>query len=94
MLTAKAINAEKRADRPRKLVDGRGLWLKVSSAGAKRWRVRYAFAGKGKRTRVGTLPKSRLPMRERSATHCCISTLAFAIRSAPFRWWIGSKTHI
>ena len=54
-LTDAAIRAAKRADKPR-LPDGGGLYLEVSPAGGKLWRLKYRFGGIEKRLALGAYP--------------------------------------
>ena len=55
-LTDVKIRALKAADRPYKATDDRGLYLEVTSNGAKLWRYRYRFLGKDKRIALGCYP--------------------------------------
>lgn len=43
-------------DKPYRLYDGGGLYLEVTPAGAKYWRLKYRFAGKEKRLALGVYP--------------------------------------
>jgi len=52
-------NAEKR-EKDYKLADGGGLYLYVTSKGAKSWRLKYRFAGKEKRLVFGRYPDLKL----------------------------------
>ena len=56
MLTAAAIRNAQPGPKPRKLVDGRGLYLEVSPKGGKWWRLKYRFHGKEKRLSLGVYP--------------------------------------
>ena len=49
-----AIRKTKPADKPQRLPDGGGLYLEVSPAGGKWWRLKYRFDGKEKRISLGT----------------------------------------
>ncbi len=55
-LTDTAIRTAKPAIKPRKLFDGGGLYLEVSPAGGKWWRLKYRFNGKEKRLSLGVYP--------------------------------------
>jgi integrase len=59
-LTDTAIRAAKPSDKPRKLSDGAGLYLEISPAGGKWWRLKYRFGGKEKRISLGTYPDTGL----------------------------------
>lgn len=55
-LTDAAIRAAKPGDKARKLFDGEGLYLEVSPAGGRWWRLKYRWAGREKRLSLGTYP--------------------------------------
>jgi integrase len=55
-LTNIAIRNAKSADKPARLFDGGGLYLEVSIAGTKLWRLKYRFDGKEKRLSLGIYP--------------------------------------
>ncbi|THF64246.1 tyrosine-type recombinase/integrase [Pseudothauera rhizosphaerae] len=55
-LTDTAIRAAKPAEKPVKLFDEKGLYLELSPAGGKWWRLKYRFGGKEKRISLGTYP--------------------------------------
>jgi integrase len=55
-LTATEVKQAKPGPRDRKLADGGGLFLLVTSNGGKRWRFKYRFAGKEKLLALGTYP--------------------------------------
>lgn len=55
-LTDKTIQKAKQAARPQRLFDGGGLYLEVSPAGGKWWRLKYRIAGKEKRVSLGVYP--------------------------------------
>lgn len=59
-LTDTAIRNAKPADKPRRLFDGGGLYLEVSPAGGKWWRLKYRHGGKEKRLSLGTYPDTGL----------------------------------
>lgn len=56
MLTDIKIKAAKPTDRIYKVYDADGLYLEVPPQGKKRWRLKYAFAGKERRISLGTYP--------------------------------------
>jgi integrase len=56
MLTESAIRNAKRGAKPRRLYDNAGLYLEVSPAGGKLWRLKYRHAGKEKRLALGVYP--------------------------------------
>jgi integrase len=56
MLTDAAIKAAKPAPKPYKLTDQAGLYLQVTSAGSKLWRMRYEFHRKEKLLSFGPYP--------------------------------------
>lgn len=45
-----------KTDVPRKIFDGRGLYLEVTAAGSRLWRMKYRYAGKEKRISLGVYP--------------------------------------
>lgn len=55
-LTDTQIRKAKPADKPYKLTDGGGLYLAVSPAGSKVWRLRYEIEGKEKLLTIGHYP--------------------------------------
>ena len=56
MLTATAIRNAQPGLKPRKIFDGRGLYLEVSPKGGKWWRLKYRFHGQEKRLSLGVYP--------------------------------------
>lgn len=56
-LTDTAIRNAKPADKPVKLFDGSGLFLLITPAGQKYWRLKYRFAGKEKLLALGVYPE-------------------------------------
>ncbi len=68
-LTDTAIRNAKPSAKPAKLYDGGGLYLEVSPAGGKWWRIKYRFDGKEKRLSLGVYPDVSLKdARERRDT--------------------------
>ena len=59
-LTDTAIRKAKPADKIQRLFDGGGLYLEITTTGAKLWRQKYRFAGKEKRLAHGTYPEVTL----------------------------------
>lgn len=55
-LTHAQITQVKPADKNKKLFDGGGLYLEVTTTGAKYWRLKYRFAGKENRLSMGVFP--------------------------------------
>ncbi len=55
-LTDTAIRRAKPADKPVRLFDGGGMYLEVSPAGSKLWRLKYRVAGREKRLALGIYP--------------------------------------
>ncbi|AGW91757.1 integrase [Ralstonia pickettii DTP0602] len=51
-----AIKASKDADKPLKLFDGGGLFLLITPAGGRYWRLKYRMAGKEKLLALGVYP--------------------------------------
>ena len=66
MLTDAAIRAAKPADKPYKLTDRAGLYLHVTPAGSKLWRLRYEFGRKEKLLSIGPYPDVSLATGTRS----------------------------
>lgn len=56
MLTDTEIRKAKPGDKPRKLTDGRGLYLLLTPHGGRWWRFKYQFAGKEKLLSLGVYP--------------------------------------
>jgi integrase len=56
MLTQKRIDAAKPRTKPYKLPDGRGLYLLISPAGGRLWRLRYRHAGRESMVGLGAFP--------------------------------------
>lgn len=55
-LTAIQVDRAKPADKPRKLTDGRGLFLLIHPNGGKYWRYDYSISGRRKTLSLGTYP--------------------------------------
>ena len=66
-LTDTEIRTAKCAEKPRKLFDGGGLYLEVSPAGGKWWRLKYRFGDKEKRFSLGVYPDVPLKRSARAA---------------------------
>lgn len=67
-LTDTSIRNSKPRAKPFKLADGKGLFLQVTPAGSKRWRIKYRFEGKEKLLSLGIYPETSLAKaRERCA---------------------------
>jgi len=56
-LTNVDIKNAKPRDKSYRLYDQRGLYLEVTPAGGKLWRLKYRFGGKEKRLAIGPYPK-------------------------------------
>lgn len=66
MLTETAIRAIKPAEKPRKLSDGGGLHLLITSQGTRLWRIHYRYGGKQQTLSLGRYPDVPLKLaRER-----------------------------
>jgi len=59
-LTDTAIRKIKPTNKAQRLFDGGGLYLEVSPAGGKWWRLKYRHGGKEKRLSLGTYPDTGL----------------------------------
>ena len=59
-LTDTAIKQAKAKDKPYRLADGGGMYLEVTPAGSKYWRLKYRYAGKEKRLALGVYPSVSL----------------------------------
>ena len=55
-LTDTAIRKAKYPQEKNKLFDGGGLYIELSPAGGKWWRLKYRFGGKEKLLSLGTYP--------------------------------------
>ena len=60
MLTDNAIKNLKPAKKALRSFDTQGLYIEVSPAGGKWWRLKYRFAGKEKRLSLGVYPEITL----------------------------------
>lgn len=60
MLTDTKIRAFKTPEKTKKVFDGDGLYLELSPAGGKWWRLKYYHLGKEKRLSLGTYPTCSL----------------------------------
>jgi Arm DNA-binding domain len=58
--TARAVDTAKPRDKLYKLSNQNGLYLEVSTAGGKSFRLKYRFAGKENRLTIGTYPEITL----------------------------------
>jgi integrase len=68
VLTENELRSLKPAARPYRRFAGDGLYIEVSPAGSRLWRLKYRFAGKEKRIALGTYPDTTLKMaRQRAA---------------------------
>lgn len=68
MLTDSQIRNAKPSDRPRKLTDGRGLYLLLMPNGGRYWRFNYSFNGRSKTLALGVYPDVPL-VRARAQHH-------------------------
>ena len=59
-LTDALVKKAKPREKPVKLSDGKGMFLLVSPAGGKWWRLKYRFAGKEKQLALGVYPNVSL----------------------------------
>lgn len=59
-LTDLAIRTAKPGEKPRKLVDEKGMYILIQPTGAKLWRMNYRFDGKQKTLALGTYPETSL----------------------------------
>lgn len=59
-LTNIAINKASPKNKPYRLYDEKGLYLEVTPAGGKLWRLKYRFGGKEKRLAMGAYPEISL----------------------------------
>ena len=55
-LTDVSVRNAKPGEKPKKMFDGRGLYLEVSPKGGKWWRFKYRYGGKEKRLSLGVYP--------------------------------------
>lgn len=55
-LTDTQVRKAKPSEKPLRLFDGKGLYLEISPAGGKLWRLKYCFDGKEKRLSFGIYP--------------------------------------
>ena len=55
-LTDIVIRKAQPGEKPRKIFDGRGLYLEIAPQGGKWWRIKYRFEGKDRRISLGVYP--------------------------------------
>lgn len=67
-LTDLAIRNAQPKDKTYKLTDGKGLYLEITPAGRKWWRLKYRFDGKEKRLALGVYPEVPLAGRKDKKT--------------------------
>ena len=60
-LTDLSCKTAKPSEKPRKLYDGKGLYLEVMPSQSKYWRFKYRFGDKEKRLALGVYPEISLP---------------------------------
>jgi Arm DNA-binding domain len=60
MLSDVAVRQAKAKDKDYKLSDSEGLYLFVTKAGHRSWRLKYRFAGKERRLILGSYPEVSL----------------------------------
>ncbi|MDB2440692.1 integrase arm-type DNA-binding domain-containing protein [Luminiphilus sp.] len=61
-LTNVAINTAKPREKTYRLYDEKGLYLEITTKGAKLWRLKYRFSGKEKRLAIGPYPEISLKL--------------------------------
>ena len=66
-LTDVAIRNAKPGPKPCRMFDGGGLYLEISPAGGKLWRLKYRFGGKEKRLSLGAYPEVPLSQAAKDA---------------------------
>lgn len=66
-LTDTAIRNAKPGPKPYRMFDGGGLYLEVTPAGGKLWRLKYRFGGKEKRLSLGAYPEVPLSQTKKDA---------------------------
>ena len=76
-LTDFAIRNAKPGDRPQKLSDGGNLYLLVTPAGGKLWRLNYRYFGKQKTLSLGVYPDVTLANRSDQNVGTFAGTAAF-----------------
>lgn len=59
-LTNTTIKNAKPKDKPYRLYDEKGLYIEITPAGGKLWRLKYRYGGKEKRLAIGTYPEISL----------------------------------
>ena len=83
-LTNTQINQAKPEIKVRKLFDGGGLFLQVTPAGGKWWRLKYRFQGKEKLLSLGVYPEVTLKM-ARERRHEMKTLLANGVDPSEYR---------
>ena len=79
-LTDTAIRTAKPSEKARRLFDGRGMYLEVSPAGGKLWRLKYRFLGKEKRLSLGVYPDTGL---KDARAKCDAARICWPLASIP-----------
>ncbi|MGL4686411.1 MAG: Arm DNA-binding domain-containing protein [Commensalibacter sp.] len=60
MLTDTKIRSAKKKEKPYRLTDSKGLYIRVSISGSKNWYVRYIQNGKESQVAIGSYPDMTL----------------------------------
>jgi len=55
-LTDSIIKSTQPTARPKRISDGRGMYLEISPAGGRLWRLKFRYAGKERRMSLGIYP--------------------------------------
>ncbi|HAB37944.1 MAG TPA: integrase [Rhodobacteraceae bacterium] len=83
-LTNVAIDNAKSRDKNYRLYDEKGLYLEVTTAGGKLWRLKYRFGGKEKRLAIGSYPEIGLKL-AREARDSARSLLANGVDPSAYK---------
>ena len=71
-LTIVTINHAKPKGKTYRLYDEKGLYLEVTKAGGKLWRLKYRFGGKEKRLAIGPYPE--ISLKDARAARDCVAS--------------------
>ena len=79
MLSEVAVRQAKGKDKDYKLSDAEGLYLFVTKAGHRSWRLKYRFAGKERRLIFGSYPELSLKEARERRRGCHTVTVALPV---------------
>ena len=90
-LSDTAIRKVKPTEKSQRLFDGGGLYLEVSPAGGKWWRLKYRYGGKEKRLSLGTYPDTGLADARSKRDTAAARSASLACRAASAESGVAEK---